>query len=278
VGIRVESGTQNRISSNSIFANGTLGTDLVPAGVTLNDPADADTGANDLQNFPVITSAQTAGGLTTITGVLESRPSTGYRVEVFETITCDPSGFGEAQRQILAADVTTDASGRAEFMRTTTQAAPSGHFITATATDPDGNTSELSRCVRVNNSPPVCTGVTPTRSELSPPNHKLQTVMLSGGSDPDGDPVDLQITGVTQDEPLTGQGDHTIPDAVLRPPDGVQLRAERAPKGDGRVYRVAFELSDRKGDSCQGMRTVVVRRSSGPAIDSAPPSFNSLGP
>jgi len=270
-GIRIESGTGNRISSNSIFANGTLGIDLAPTGVTANDSGDADTGPNELQNFPVVTSAQTSGGITTFSGTLDSRPSTEHRVEFFDTANCDPSRFGEGRIQILATDVTTDSSGRVSFTRSATQAAVDGHFVTATATDPDGNTSEFSRCVRVNNLPPVCTEVAPSRSELWPPNHKLVAVTLSGATDPEGDPLELRITGVTQDEPLTGTGDNTSPDAVVRDPGIVSLRAERAPRGDGRVYRIAFEVSDGNEGTCTGTVSVQVRRSSGPAIDSSPP-------
>ena len=64
--------------------------------------------------------------------------------------------------------------------------------------------------------------------------------MVSGATDPDGDPVTHTITGVTQDEPLNGQGDgDTSPDARDVPghADQVNLRAERSGNGDGRVYR-----------------------------------------
>ena len=46
------------ISGNSIHDNGDIGIDLVTPGfeygVTPNDPGDADTGGNGLQNFPVL--------------------------------------------------------------------------------------------------------------------------------------------------------------------------------------------------------------------------------
>src|SRR5262245_33199170 len=51
----------NRIGSNSIFANGGLGINLGNDGVTPNDPGDADVGPNNLQNFPVIAAVSSVG-------------------------------------------------------------------------------------------------------------------------------------------------------------------------------------------------------------------------
>ncbi|NQT62025.1 MAG: CSLREA domain-containing protein, partial [Candidatus Marinimicrobia bacterium] len=51
-GIWVSHGTQIAIQSNVIYQNGGLGIDLAPNGLTENDPGDADTGPNNLQNFP----------------------------------------------------------------------------------------------------------------------------------------------------------------------------------------------------------------------------------
>src|SRR5207248_2426609 len=65
-GIEVLSGTGNSIRGNSIFSNGALGIDLANDGVTANDNGDADTGPNNRQNFPVISSVVTGGGQTTI--------------------------------------------------------------------------------------------------------------------------------------------------------------------------------------------------------------------
>jgi hypothetical protein len=113
--------------------------------------------------------------------------------------------------------------------------------------------------------------VTATPSSLR--HGGFRTVTLGGATDPDGDAVTITITGVTQDEPVGRR-----PDA--RPGAGshqVELRAQRRPRGDGRVYRIAFTASD-DADECSGVVTVEVRRhKKQPAVDSAPPSYDSFG-
>ena len=135
---------RNAIFANSIHSNGGLGIDLAPAGaVTLNDPGDGDTGANERQNFPVLTSTEDD---TIVKGTLNSKPATTYRLEFFSNRACDPSGHGEGQTRLGAESVTTDAGGNATF-----SASVSGfteeQALTATATDPAGNTSEFSKCL-----------------------------------------------------------------------------------------------------------------------------------
>lgn len=137
--------TGNAILSNSIFSNTGLGIDLGGNGVAPNDSGDSDTGANNLQNFPVLTLATS----TTVQGTLNSRPNTTFRLEFFSNTECDPSGYGEGQKFIGPTTVTTDGSGDASFTVAFSTTVPGGRFITATATDPDGNTSEFSRCVEV---------------------------------------------------------------------------------------------------------------------------------
>jgi hypothetical protein len=62
-------------------------------------------------------------------------------------------------------------------------------------------------------------------------------------------------------------------------PDRVFLRAEHSRGGDGRVYHVAFTASDGKGGECAGVAKVEVRQGESlPAVDSAPPSHDSLTP
>jgi len=130
------------IKENSIFSNGALGIDLSEDGVTPNDPGDADTGVNGLQNFPVITSVIESGGSVEIVGTLDSLPSADYHLEFYASDQADPSHFGEGQVFLGATDVSTNASGSASFDVTLSTTA--GPRITATATDENGNTSEFS--------------------------------------------------------------------------------------------------------------------------------------
>jgi len=150
-GVGVESGTMNSILGNSIFNNGStvsdLGIDLWDIGVNLNDPDDPDSGANDKQNFPILSGATAGGCEVTVTGSLDSVALTTYRIEIFSNTTCDNSGHGQGELFLTAADVATNAAGIANFMIDV--AAQAGFFLSATATDPDGNTSELSTCFQV---------------------------------------------------------------------------------------------------------------------------------
>jgi hypothetical protein len=148
-GVFMPSGVRNSILANSIFANGDLGIDLGSPGVTPNDPGDPDTGANDLQNFPDLSSASTSANNTIVQGRLNSTRNSIFRLEFFSNTACDPSGFGEGESFIGSAVVTTDDSGNADFAFGFPVAVEAGRFITAMATDGFGNTSEFSRCVQV---------------------------------------------------------------------------------------------------------------------------------
>ena len=139
------------IEGNSLDANGEgpddLGIDLGANGVSENDaPPDADTGANGLQNFPVLSLAESGGGSLSVTGVLHSGFSSTYRVELFASPSCDSAGNGEGATFLEGFNATTDAAGEASFTRTLAREVPPGAVITATATSASGNTSELGPC------------------------------------------------------------------------------------------------------------------------------------
>lgn len=74
-GVYIESGSASSVLGNSIFGNGGLGIDLAHPGVLENDPLDADTGANNLQNFPVLTEARILHDRVMIRGSFQSSPS-----------------------------------------------------------------------------------------------------------------------------------------------------------------------------------------------------------
>ncbi len=145
-GIVVASGIGNAIRHNAIFSNTRLGIDLSPSGVTPNDLGDLDTGANNLQNFPILTLA-TSGGSTKIQGTLNSTPNTTFTLEFFSNSACDPSGHGEGKTFIGSTTAATDSNGNVSF--TASFDVPASGFVTATAIDPNNNTSEFSQCIKV---------------------------------------------------------------------------------------------------------------------------------
>src|SRR5207244_9280750 len=85
-GVFVHDTTRNTISRNSMFNNTGMGIDLDPDGFTPNDPRDPDTGANNLQNFPVISDVGASDQLPqslAVRGTLNSTPNTTFTLEFF---------------------------------------------------------------------------------------------------------------------------------------------------------------------------------------------------
>ena len=145
-GVLVSGGVGNRISQNSIHDNGGLGIDLAPGGVTgptANDPGDADTGPNNLQNATLIDSVSP----NSVTGTLNSNANTTENiVEVFTSPTCDGSGFGEGRTYLGSTTVNVGDGGSGAWGFETTDVA-NGEGVTAVVITPNGDTSEFSQCV-----------------------------------------------------------------------------------------------------------------------------------
>jgi hypothetical protein len=159
-----QANTGNRVLGNSIFGNSTaspstdVGIDLVVTttfpvqdGPTPNSPGGPHAGPNALQNTPIVSGAavnrNNAG--TVVAGSLNSTPNTTFRIEIFDNTSVSATGFGEGKTFLTFVNVTTDANGNASFSANLTPTVPVGHFLTATATDPNGNTSEFSKAVQV---------------------------------------------------------------------------------------------------------------------------------
>ena len=162
---------------------------------------------------------------------------------------------------------------------------------------PYHNVHVLLNQIEVNRNPD-CAGATVAPAELWPPNHELIPVEIGGVTDPDGDPVTVTVTGVTQDEPLErrldrmgmietpGPVDEESAASAASCPDGVivgggaELRAERLGRGNGRVYALSFVATDGRGGACTGTVRVCVPHDRGrprACIDDGQ-SVNSLGP
>jgi hypothetical protein len=104
---------------------------------------------------------------------------------------------------------------------------------------------------------PDCSGVTAAPNSIFPQTRDQMTLItLSGATDPDGDTLAYQIDGVTQDEWVSGVGDDTFPDAALTSAgpssNQVFVRPEANSHLNGRVYRIAYTVSDGNGGNCSG--------------------------
>jgi titin len=137
-GVWIVSGTGNAIRRNSIFGhdNG--------EGISLSP------GANSNQPFPTITSAVSADGVITIEGTLTTfSPPATYALEFFVNSVCNYNGYGEGEQFLASLPVTTGPDGTATFSFAVAVSVDPGRFISATATDPVGNTSSFSACAEV---------------------------------------------------------------------------------------------------------------------------------
>lgn len=136
------------IKGNSIHSNGGLGIDLNRDGPTRNDigNADADTGPNNLQNYPILTTFFAGNGGTDVHLNIRfaSMRSTTYHFEFFSNDAYDPTGFGEGQTWIKSIDVTSFSDTERFGVGMAFQSAVPAKNVTITATDPNGNTSEFS--------------------------------------------------------------------------------------------------------------------------------------
>ncbi len=126
----------NTVSLNRFYANNGLAIDLGEDGVTPNDPGDVDAGPNQRLNFPEFTSVTPQA----VTG----RACARCTVEVYQTEVCGDT-YGEGN--VHLGTTITPSSG---IFNLSITASP-GQFVTATATDPQGNTSEFALNTAVSN-------------------------------------------------------------------------------------------------------------------------------
>jgi hypothetical protein len=143
-GMTIFSGENNLVSRNhfTVRENKSF-LDLGGDGVTPNDPLDADSGPNTLQNSPFLVSAAIRGGQTLLRGEYRGAANSDVRIEWYV------NGEFLAER-----DVHTDENGVASLSLDLDHAIHAGATVSASATS-DANTSEFSPGVIATTPPEV---------------------------------------------------------------------------------------------------------------------------
>jgi parallel beta-helix repeat protein len=210
-----EAGTTSiSILYNSIFSNGGEGIELGTDGVTPNDAGDVDAGPNNLQNYPVITSAVlTSGNSTSVGGSFNGEPNKTYRIQLFASPQCDPSGYGEGKTYIAGLNAT---SGSVFSLNLPSSYA--GQYFTATATDPAGNTSEFSKC-KLASAPGALKFSSATYSQSEGSGKATITITRTGGT---GGVVGIQYA--TADGTAKAGVDYTSTSGTINFADGETFR------------------------------------------------------
>ncbi|HEX8834814.1 MAG TPA: choice-of-anchor Q domain-containing protein, partial [Abditibacteriaceae bacterium] len=148
--IRVNSGNNNNLRGNTFSGNTGISINLVGGtedsnGVTANDAGDIDSGANNLQNSPLLPKARTPQGAagTTVEGKLQGQTGVTYTIDFYSNPAAHASGYGEGATPIGTTTVSVRSNNVTSFVATL-PVQPVGSVITAIATDAGGNSSEFS--------------------------------------------------------------------------------------------------------------------------------------
>lgn len=156
IGIGVLSGTDNRVSGNSIHDNlgveVDLGNGTIADGANVNDNLDVDAGGNTRLNHPTITTAtRSSTQITANIGFNTAANLSGLSIELFRSPNCDNiGGLGQTRHSVFtSAPHSANGSGDVSASIPFTDADQSPAFYSAMLSDANGNTSEISPCVAV---------------------------------------------------------------------------------------------------------------------------------
>ena len=216
------SGTQPvTIRGNRFYGNVSAAIALDPVTFpTPNDPGDADTGANGKQNTPLIASID-YGPPTVVHAILDSAPSTTFAVDFFANPVClaKPAAFAQGADYVGTTDAATNGAGHADIAFELPSPLLPGQGVSATATDPSGNTSEMSQTILLRVAPRSGDGAGGTSATLSGQAIEAGAIVAVGGVAATGVVVTPPYT-ITATMPAFDPG--TFHDVVVTNPGGLQ--------------------------------------------------------
>ena len=269
-GVDVRAATVSRIRVNSIFGNSGLAIDLGGDGVTPNDTDDSDEGADDLQNFPVLTHVDSYGGYTFIEGTLTSAPDNHYIVEFYSSAAPDPMGFGPGQTYLGMANIEIDDSGNASFNVSLPAGISIGSYVTATASPLGFDTSEFSAAIRFTGTESTVFTVNTTddvNDAVPDPAHfSLREAILAANSHPGQDEIHFALPNqdrtIVPLSPLPDITDAVIVDGTSQPGYAglplVEIDGENAGTDEGENAEIDDGLTITGGGSI--VRGLVINR------------------
>ena len=149
VGLSIDTGCKVSIRGNRIYGNLPLGIDVGDYNDgTLGPTPNDDTEADNIQNYPIISSVD-YGASTTVHAAFHSKPSATYDIDFYSNPACisHPPVLNQGQDLAGTTQVTTDASGNATINFVLPVVLAAGQPVTAIATSGDGQSSEFSQSI-----------------------------------------------------------------------------------------------------------------------------------
>jgi von Willebrand factor A domain-containing protein 7 len=135
--------------------------------------------------------------------------------------------------------------------------------VSSTTVDPSPSNNQATAVVTASNPAPQITGLSVNTAVLWPPNHKMVDVLVGYGVSDNCGFVSTTLS-ISSNEAVNGSGDgNTSPDWVVVDAHHVQLRAERAGGGPGRIYSITVTATDSSGKSSSRSVTVTVPANQG---------------
>ncbi len=195
--------------------------------VTANDTTDADTGPNDLQNYPVIAAATVGAAGTLVGGTLQSLPDTLFRLEFFAG---PATGRREGRHFIGSATEQSSAAGLITFSESFPVFVPTDWVVSATATHINtGNTSEFSA--------PSGVAMIDSDDDGMPNDYEQVNNLNAFVPNADGDADGDGLTNITEMNLGTDPQAYTDGAFFTMVPEGNDIRID-FPTTQGRTYRI----------------------------------------